>query len=136
MATFKSDYHEFQIYVPNGDEIAPELGVSQTVKFKRGTFETENEELIEFLENHSRFDINFYRIDSSNNSSEGDWKDNLKSYDKPDSWSEATVEKLKEGEDIYRCEYECGFATTTPSAKGSHENSCQNNPDNYSKDEE
>lgn len=134
MAVFKSDYRQFQIYVPNGEEIAPELGMSETVKFKRGTFETENEDLIEFLEDHSRYDINFYRVDAES-SNDDSWKDSLKNYDTPDSWSEATVEALKDGEEIFRCQYECGFATTTPSAKGSHEQSCQNNPDNFEESE-
>ena len=116
MAKFQSDYANYMVRI-NG----------VNVHFKRGRFETENPDLIQALEEHNSFGVEFYRIDKAGKPA---WKERLKPKDKPQNWSDKTLETFKQGGDILRCEHGCGFATTRAGALGKHQQNCANAPTN------
>lgn len=97
------------------------------IKFSGGKFSTDDEDLANALENSPYHGLEFFRLDKPNSEFRG-WKEKLKDSDKPDLWTEKTLEAFKKGENIARCKYDCGYACHMVGPVKRHEKECGNKP--------
>jgi hypothetical protein len=128
LATYRAKYDGYTIDCRNIDVAI------QSIDFERGVFRTDNEEIIEFLDGHLSRGVNFFRIDDEQEDTTN-WRDRLEPSDNPEEWSDETLRRFKNGEEVFRCEYECGYANHHKPATASHENHCSSSTDDSEEEE-
>lgn len=97
------------------------------IQFHNFSFATEHEEVVEYLRQNERYGIDFEEAEVTEDTPS--WRRRLESYDEPEMWSPQTVKHFRDGGNVIRCDYECGYASTTQAAVTRHENNrCPNRP--------
>lgn len=110
------------------DERAEELGVEKNkIEFSAFTYHTEDSAEIQYLRENEEYGRSY--IEVTNEASSAEWRERLQDVDDIKLWSDEVFEHFKNGGDVIRCGYECGYASTTRSAVTRHENNrCTQKP--------